>query len=183
MLYDSCRDMSAEATEDNSQVTVYAGDNFSFTYPADFTEQKPSVASWRSDSSTPGELFKTVYIPESFAPQTNFSEAWFTVGRSDDKEAVSSCLEDAKVSPAATFKSVTINEVPFVRATYGDGAAGNFYYTTSYRTVRDNTCYNLEHTIHSTNVQNYPPEMGIVKYDEEQVKAVLENMAQSFRFK
>jgi hypothetical protein len=77
---------------------------------------------------------------------------------------------------------VTINGVTYERVVTSDAGAGNLYLTTSYRTVRNNQCYAIEYTIHSSQLGNYPPSMGITAFDQNKVTAVFEGMVQSFKF-
>lgn len=58
--------------------------------------------------------------------------------------------------------------------------AGNYYETTSYRTVYNDECYAIEYTIHSTNIDNYSPDQGITKFDKEKITSILDAMVQSF---
>ncbi len=77
---------------------------------------------------------------------------------------------------------VTINGQQFTKVTSSGAGAGNFYDTTSYRTIRDGDCYSVEYTIHSTNIHNYDPSQGIKDFDEPAVKNLLENIVKSFTF-
>ncbi len=117
-------------------------------------------------------------------PGTNFSEAWFTVGSSADTKAVASCM-----STVLTYNRsndgvlVSTNYLDFVKFNYGDVAAGNIYETTSYRTKYNNKCYALEYTIHSTNIGNYPAELGIKEFDKAKIVGIMDEIIiRSFHF-
>ena len=77
---------------------------------------------------------------------------------------------------------VTINGVQYTKLVSSDPGAGNIYDTTSYRTVRNGQCYAIEYTIHSSQIGNYDPSMGIKAFDSTAVTAMMESMVQSFKF-
>jgi len=130
---------------------------------------------WMNGSVEMGRVLARVTIPKSFQPNTNFSDARFTVGTSADLTALKNCL-------VGGTNQVDINGTPFTVFIMADAGAGNRYDTTSYRTVRNDQCYVVEYTIHSTNIGNYPPELGITEFDEVQIQSALEAMVHSFAF-
>lgn len=155
---------------------------FRFKYETGFTLTGGGIGygpSWTANSSKDGKVLAKVYIPKSYQPGTNFSEAFFTVGASPDPEAITTCTTGFNNVPGG---SSPLNNFPFVKVKFVDAGAGNFYETTSYRIVRNDKCYAVEYTIHSTNIGNYPPEMNIVEFDKARVEEALEKMAQSFTF-
>ena len=130
-------------------------------------------------------------IPRSFQPKTNFSEATFVVGSSADPKSIELCLRasngetpgyNPEVANPVSAGRVTINGVAFSKYNLGDAGAGNYYDTTSYRTMRDGVCYAVEYTIHSTNIGNYDPSQGISEFDRAKVQGILEDIAKSFKF-
>lgn len=156
---------------------------FSFSYPNTFTlsGELGFTADWRQQTTTLGMQLAKVTIPRSYQPQTNFSEGTFTIGAASDPTAVKGCLKGANggvVSP----ELISINGNDFTKVTYRDAGAGNFYDTTSYRILRNDQCYAVEYTIHSTNIGNYSPDQGITAFDQAKVQGILEKMAQSFKF-
>ena len=158
---------------------------FSFTYPSQFN-LSGGDGSYTMDWSAAGNgslgmLFTKISIPKSFLPSTNFGEAKFTVGASADPSAVKNCLLIENGSKVKNPK-VMIGNTAFSEITLSDAGAGNFYETTSYRTVRDGECYAVEYTIHSTNIGNYSPDQGIKEFDKTKITSVLENIVQSFKF-
>jgi len=157
---------------------------FSFDYNPSFKalelKNAPST-DWRVNTTQPGVLLSKVTVPKSFMPGTNFSEATFTVGRSSDANALSTC------STVATNGEVkggekTIDGKDFTTFTLGDAGAGNFYDTTSYRGIVDGDCYAIEYTIHSTNLGNYSPDQGIKEFDKAKIQNTLEAIISSFQF-
>ncbi|KND49316.1 MAG: hypothetical protein AB203_02875 [Parcubacteria bacterium C7867-008] len=156
---------------------IDSGKTFEFMYPGTFTLTGAGVGyttDWMNQSTDNGLILARVTIPKSFQSNTNFSEARFTVGTSADPKAVKQCSTEGV--PA------TIHGVTFKKISTADAGAGNFYETTSYRTIRNNQCYVVEYTIHSTNIGNYPPELGITEFDKATVQSALEAMVQSFAF-
>jgi hypothetical protein len=128
-------------------------------------------------------LLAKATLPRETQPKTNFSGATFTVGTSADSDAVTGCTTNALDGTGTNKGAAVINGVNFTKFETSDAGAGNFYDTTSYRTVRNNQCYAIEYTIHSTNIGNYSPDQGIKAFDKLSVQKVLEQMVQSFTFK
>jgi membrane-bound inhibitor of C-type lysozyme len=156
---------------------------FSLAYPSMFMLSGGGVGytqSWRVNATTSGMILAHVDIPRSYMPMTNFSEAKFTVGVSSDPSAVASCLTPQNGEVSAGTQS--IGGTTFTKITLGDAGAGNFYDTTSYRAVKNNQCYAVEYTIHSSNIGNYSPDQGIKEFDKTQIQGILDTIAQSFKF-
>jgi membrane-bound inhibitor of C-type lysozyme len=173
-----------QTTNGDTNTYINPGKTFSFSYPKEFSFSGGDgsyTQDWRVNTTTLGLLFTMVQIPKSFMPSTNFSEAKFTVGTSADPEAVKNCLV-AENGEVIKNKNVKIDDTSFTEIYSTDAGAGNFYETTSYRTVRDNQCYGVEYTIHSTNIGNYSPDQGIKEFDKAKITSVSENIAQSFKF-
>ncbi len=157
---------------------------FTISYPKELTLKQNEIGFvqvWREGTTTPGLLELVVGLPREFAPMTNFGEAALTVGSSKNAQAVSTCTSG--IGEYATRQgTVSINGVEFTKFTLSDAGAGNFYDTTSYRTVRNGTCYAVEYTIHSTNIGNYSPDQGIKEFDRVKVQGLFEEAIQTFKF-
>lgn len=161
-----------------------ASKTFRFSYPTMFSVTGGGIGytnGWSDGSTETGLVLAQVVIPGSFQPKTNLSEARFSVGTSAAAGAVKNCFVNTNGNVNGKTE-VTINGTKYTKLTYGDAGAGNFYDTTSYRTVRNDQCYAIEYTIHSTNVGNYSPDQGITEFDKAKVQSLLEGMAQSFAF-
>jgi membrane-bound inhibitor of C-type lysozyme len=156
---------------------------FSFVYPDAFaivgTEPGYST-SWMVNTSASGMLLAEVQLPASAQPKTNFAGANVTVGTSADTSAVATCLEATNGEVAAG--TVVINGLTFDKFTFSSPGAGNLYDTTSYRLVRDNQCYAIEYTIHSTQLANYPASMGIKAFNQATIQNELGAIVESFKF-
>ena len=167
-------------------MTLYTDSSktFSFSYPAVATISGGGVGydtDWKQEATTSGLLLVKASIPSSIQPKTNFAGAQFTVGTSPDPDAVKDCLTE-NAGNGVTSSKVMIDGIPFTKLSFSDAGAGNFYDTTSYRTVRNDQCYAVEYTIHSTNIGNYSPDQGITSFDEKSVQNTLEGIVQSFKF-
>jgi hypothetical protein len=169
----------------NGSTTSFTDQNntFSFNYPSQFTVTGGGggyTTNWMYNTATSGMILAQLSIPSSFEPGTNFAGATFTIGTSADPGAVADCLTEDSPSNASTTQAV-INGTVFAKITYGDAGAGNFYTITSYRTLRNSQCYAVEYIIHSTDIDNYPPNT-VSLFDETTVQNELESIVQSFRF-
>lgn len=157
---------------------------FSFRFPRNLTLSGKDIGftqGWRAEASDYGMVLALVTIPRTFMPHTNFSGAEFIISQSSDPEAVKNCFIKPQGYGVQT-ELVKIAGVSFTKYTFSDAGAGNLYETTSYRTRRGDGCYVVEYTIHSTNIGNYPPDLGIKEFDKGKITGVLEGMVRSFRF-
>ena len=170
----------------NRDLNIYndSAKTFSISYPKQFILSGGEIGysqDWQNESSDLGLLLAVVRIPKDFLPQTNFGDAKFTVGTSVDPKAIKNCLIN-EFGNQATSSEVTISHHKFTKITFADAGAGNYYETTSYRTMENNQCYAIEYTIHSSNIYNYSPDQGIKEFDKTKVETVLDGIMQSFNF-
>ncbi|MDE1874590.1 MAG: MliC family protein [Patescibacteria group bacterium] len=174
----------AAASATTTRFTDFA-QSYSFAYPSGLPlsggDGSYSV-DWRQGATSSGMLLAEVVMPGSFEPQTNFVDSRFTVGASSDPSAVATCLTSGNGDPTTTFGQTTIDGVSFAELGFGDAGAGNFYKTTSYRTVHNGECYAVEYTIHSSNIANFPPSRGISAFDQQKVASVMDSIVHSFQF-
>jgi Predicted periplasmic protein len=155
---------------------------FSFSHSSQFILSGGELGyspNWSYDASTSGLILAVVNIPQEFMPKTNFGEGKFTVGTSADPDAVKNCLVS---DSGGTTTAEIINGTNFTKINFTGVAAGNIYDTTAYHTILNSQCYAVEYLIHSSNIYNYSPDQGIKQFDENKVRTLLENMAQSFKF-
>jgi hypothetical protein len=161
---------------------VDAGNTYTFDYNSFFQaiEGVNSGIDWRQNTTDKGALLARVSVPKSYMAGTNFSDARFTVGKSSNATAIKNCLTvtNGEVSGTPT----TISSHPFDKTTLNDAGAGNFYETTSYRGIVGGSCYAIEYTIHSTNIANYLPDLGIKEFDKSKIQSELEKIVTSFKF-
>jgi membrane-bound inhibitor of C-type lysozyme len=174
----------SQATSQDINTYTDSANIFSFSYPNQFILSGGDIGfsqDWRAQTTSLGLLLTVVRIPRSFMPQTNFSEAKFTVGTNPDPDAIKDCLL-SDYGNMGTTSIVMIGPNKFTKISFADAGAGNYYDTTSYRTIYNNQCYAIEYTIHSTNIYNYSPDQDIKEFDKAKIDSVLESIAQSFKF-
>jgi hypothetical protein len=161
---------------------------FSLAYPLDFDTQDNYEATpstdWRLDANgVSGIKYFTLTVPRAFEPQTNFADATLTVGASGNNTAVTQCMmPDAAGELAAATSSATINGVAFTIFKFDGAGAGNYYETTSYRTLHAGKCYAVEYTIHSGQILNYPASYNLQPFNEQQIDSVMQNIVGTFKF-
>ena len=170
----------------NQDINTYTDSSktFSFSYPNKFILSGGDIGysqDWTMGSSDLGILLTVVKIPQSFLPKTNFGEAKFTVGTSADPDAIKNCLTQNSGN-VGTTSEVLINSRKFTKIESVDVGAGNYYDTTSYRTLYNDQCYSIEYTIHSTNIFNYSPDQGVKEFNKTDITHILENIVQNFKF-
>ncbi len=159
---------------------------FTFSYPDSVSVSGGDLGytqSWMVNATSSGLALAKATLGKAFQPKTDFSEATFTVGTSPDPSAVAECLTyNPGGGPARAPMQKIINGTTYTVFYSSDAAAGNLYDTTSYRTVRNNQCYAIEYTIHSTQLANYSPDSGVKAYNKGAVMQVMDAMIQSFTF-
>lgn len=177
---------SVPTQDDFSTLRTYtntAGE-FTFNYPRVMTVSEPtatSTESWNIEATSTGTHFVSVYLEREAFPQTNFSEGRFLVGRSKTASALKACLKVPEYVSSSTT-TLSLNGRTFTAYNYMDAAAGSRYDTHVYSTVYDGYCYSISYVIHSTVLENYPPEAGIRQFDQSKVSALFEGIVQSFKF-
>jgi len=170
------------------QVGQSSNGGFSIAYPIDFSIDQNYSATpstdWRLGANgSSGNLFFTITIPAAFEPQTNFADAKLTVGSSGNRSAVTNCLVvDPTGGPPSATSTATIHGIPFTVFKSSDAGAGNYYETTSYRTVHAGQCYAIEYTVHSGQIGNYPTEYNLQPLNENQIDSLLNRIVGTFQF-
>ncbi len=184
-IYSKCVAGSVSSSQDGNTYTDRSK-AFSLSYPSIFNiygGDAGYTTDWSYLSSqTSGVILAEVYVPKSFLPNTNFSEAKFTVGTSSMPEAVDKCLKPNTIDGGGKSEEVVIGEKRFMKNTLIDAGAGNYYAITSYHTIYNDSCYSLEYKIHYTNIANYSPDQGIKEFDIVPVTAIFDSMVENFKF-
>lgn len=160
------------------------GNTFSFMFPSLVTLSGGDIGysqDWQVNSTSSGMLLVKATLPGSFEPKTTFDESNFTVGTSADPDAVASCTDAVNGEQASG--TAMIGGVNWTRLYLDEGAAGSFYHTTSYHTVKNNQCYVIEYTVHEADIGDFDPSQGIKMLDEQKVDDVMDGMVKSFMFK
>jgi hypothetical protein len=162
--------------------------DFSIAYPIDFDNQDNYLASpspdWRANSNNvSGIKYFTLTVPRAFEPQTNFIDTTFTIGASSNKSAVAQCLTaDQSGGPAMATSTADINGVQFTVFHSADAGAGNYYETTSYRTLHNSKCYAIEYTVHSSQIANYPSSYNLKPFDKIKIDSLMKTIIRTFKF-
>ena len=181
--YTSCITGDLKINNENSTFTD-TSKTFSISFPNEFILFGGEIGysqNWAQQSTSTGLLLVNISTPENYMPKTNFSDAKFTVGVSTDPDAIKNCLT-YNLGNLITSTKVKIGGNEFTKINFSDAGAGNFYDTTSYRILHNDSCYAIEYTIHSTNIGNYSPDQGITEFDKTKITEILENIVQNFRF-
>src|SRR5258708_2363423 len=159
---------------------------FTIAYPLDFDVQGATgltQSEWRTDANgTPGTKLFNLTIQRLFEPHTNFIDAQLGVGESNDASALKKCLMRDPTGVPVPTSTAMLSGVPFIVFHSGGAGAGNYYETTSYRTVHNGECWAVEYTIHSTALANYPPEYHLHEFNNARVTDVLDRIVHTFKF-
>jgi hypothetical protein len=165
-----------------------AAGGFSIAYPLDFDTQDNYSATpstdWRLDANNAsGIKYFTLTVPRAFEPQTNFADATLTVGASGATAAIAACMTpDQGAGPATTTSSAAVNDIAFTIFKSSDAGAGNYYETTSYRTLHNGKCYAVEYTVHSAQIANYPSSYDLQPFNEQKINSLMQNIIGTFKF-
>lgn len=154
-----------------SSANLYSNNNFSLSVPQNFVISGGAIGysqDWSFGSADLGNLLLVLKSPRNLYPKTNFSEARFTIGVSDNTACLKARAGETKLGDDR-FKST-------------DAGAGNYYETTSYRMMQDKQCYALEYTIHYTNILNYSSDQGVSEFNKPQVEKMMQGVVDSFKF-
>ena len=103
---------------------------------------------------------------------------------SNQQDAVQQCLtpDQTGVPNAGAPATTTINGIVFTIFQSADAGAGNYYQTTSYRTLHAGACYAVEYTLHSSQILNYPAQYNLQQFDPNKVTDVLNRIVGTFKF-
>ncbi len=184
-------DSGASYYSNPSEWQVGQSDNggFSIAYPIDFSVDQnytlTPTPDWRLGANgSQGNQFFAITVPSAFEPQTNFADAKLTVGSSRNNNAIADCLApDQTGGPSTASTTAMINGVQFTVFKSADAGAGNYYETTSYRTLHGGQCYAIEYTVHSGQIASYPAQYNLKPFDDNQITSLLDRIVQTFQFK
>lgn len=115
------------------------------------------------------ELALQLIDPATFN-KTNLGQAYLLFSSSKDAQVVATCTQPNPSGEAEQFVgNETINGLNFVHTTSDGVGAGNLYEQEIYRTVVNNTCFEVVYYLHSSNIGNYPADSGISEFDRNAV--------------
>jgi hypothetical protein len=159
----------AQTTYTNSQY------NFSFAYPNSFKQVAPVYGNL-------GNQIIQVQLDNTNYPKTNFADADFTVSQQPAAN-ISECLKYGyPQSPASGgTQQKQISGINYYLTQGGGAGAGNFYNFEIYRTFNRGNCFEMNETIHTTNIDNYTPGT-VTQIDIGPIQAQLDQILSSFVF-
>jgi hypothetical protein len=105
-----------------------------------------------------------IAVPPEYFSNTNLSEAYFILGANKDQDIIEKCLNPLLGETKAGTKQIH-DDIFHVYKTL-DAAVGNIYETTSYRLVKNETCYEAITYLHYGNYEIYDPSLGIEEFDK-----------------
>src|SRR5699024_878734 len=143
------------------------------------SENIKDTTGWSSSSTQKGTLIVAFKLDLSDYVKTNLSQAVITVGKSSEAQSVSACMGEP-LAPAVSRDTVRRSDATFFKSEYAEAGAGNLYQIRRFRTLHKGICYSIEEMVHSTNIQNYPPERGVSEFDSTQVWETLDTVWQTF---
>jgi hypothetical protein len=155
------------------QTYKYAPYNFEFQYSSDFAFTEPAYAKL-TDKVTQLQF-------QSGYPNTNFVDAAFSVSAESSPSLQECFLAGQFASENGFNQTKNINGTTWNLATTAEAAAGNLYESRVYRTFRNNLCFELNETIHTGNIGNYP-EGSVTEVDKNQVWSKLDQILNTFKF-
>lgn len=101
-------------------------------------------------------VFDLEFAGSEFFTGTNLAEARLIVGVSDLSANATDCLTPKQANERPVGEE-TIEGITYQIHEAGEGAAGNLYRETVYRTVHADQCYEIVFFFHSINVGNFDP--------------------------
>ncbi|HEX5429476.1 MAG TPA: hypothetical protein VFX17_00125 [Patescibacteria group bacterium] len=158
----------------NTQTYSNSTYGFSFDYPNSMQFVTPTYPNL-------DDKVVQIQIGQDQYPGTNFGDAAFGVSTQFAK-SLSDCLALTPPEGGDGFKTaVTINGTQFNMTKSNGAGAGNIYESNVYRTLHNNNCIEIDETIHTSNIGNYPAG-SVTEVDSADVQAKLDDVLNSFQF-
>ena len=151
-------------------------ENYSFLYPSEFSINEDADLAFAFMAT--GTMLS---FPETFSTGTNLSEAKLLFGKVDPKYAENDCLPENGIGSGA--EEVTINGTKFLRDIGAGAAAGNRFDTIAYALKRPSGCFNMTLYLHSTVLENYPPELRPKPFDRAAIVTMFNDIISTFIIK
>jgi len=151
----------------------------SLTYPDTFAPALPVVGNYK----TAPEL-TLQFIDSKAYKKTNLSEVYLFVSSTSDAQVVAACTEPNQNGGGPEYPAgdEVVNGLTFVHSTSEGAGAGNYYQQEIYRTVAQNTCYEVIYYIHFTNASNYTPGT-VTEFDRDAVMQQLNGVFSTLTIK
>lgn len=127
---------------------------------------------WKVDESVDGVL---VTVPENGFPRTNFVDANASVGMEKvSRKACHDVAADLHNAGNTKPRRVRVGANTYDMSSTREGAAGNVYEETAYRTFKGGTCYSIYLTVHG---RSYEPRVRQVD-----TRTIFDSFLRSLRF-
>ena len=112
---------------------------------------------------------------------TNYSEASTTLSVASVSEEQCKQKFPNPSEPPEVPRRIKLGNHMFYRVTQSEGAAGNFYDSTTYHTFHDGKCYQFVTVIHTLNINNF--DKGTVKaFNDKKLSAEMRAIVRSLYF-
>lgn len=149
----------------------------SLRYPDTFAPALPVVGNYKTEPE-----LSLRYIDTKAFEKTNLSESYLFVSSTKKPDIVATCTEPNQNAgaPEQLIGTEAVNGYTFTHFTSEGAGAGNYYQQEIYRTVQNNTCYEVIYYIHSTNAGNYEPGT-VTEFDRNAVLNELYGVFASFK--
>jgi hypothetical protein len=169
--------LSSKTTLKNSSFALYHNKvfNYNIIYPTFLTLQDDAPLSFvNMDVGT------TLTFPDSMTTSTNLGEAKILLGRIKDGFGDDNCLpKEGEIFRDPTM-TVNINGLKFYKNSFVGAGLGNRWETINYATKDDGKCFNITLWLHSTVLENYPPELGLKQFDRDKFIMAFEFILANF---
>jgi len=159
---------------------AYTDASFKFTivHPVSALMQTSGFEGYLPTTQTPVVGFA---LPESLFAGTNLGDAGVYIGATSSPRVVATCTNPSSADGETLVGDMVVDGAAF-KITISTGVgAGNIYDATSYRTVREGTCFEVVELLHSSNIANYTPGT-VTQFDRQKISAMLDLMTQTFVF-
>jgi hypothetical protein len=166
---------------DKSNWVFYEDENYgiSFLYPKELEFINP-VGSWRyflNDNSS-GNLILKLKIPAIYEMNTNFVEAFFSLGISSSTLDIQKCL--LPTSFEESLGSFDIGNKTFYKFKGVDKNNGHNYEVESYKTLHHNICYSIDLVVHY--LDKAVLEKKYNDFNKEKIYNLLNQILETFTF-
>ena len=158
---------------------------FSLKYPLYLDESSKQISATGDFDGVNPDMFRA-FFPKDFQPGTNLYQATVVAGVKEVSQ--SQCWQiydsdpDVYGSDKSRYENVSINGLPFRKATVSEGAAGNFYVTYRYALFTNNTCYLLSLVAHSGNLGVLrESDPTIQQYDQAALSKTFDQIVATFK--
>lgn len=155
--------------------TTYATSTFSVVYPVDFSAD-PTFENTEVSAKKPIAGVKFT-IPGAMATGTNLgSDTFISV---EQLPHAKKCTGDIYLLDNVTPTSVDDNGVTYSLATTSGAGAGNRYEEYVYAIASSSPCTAVRYWIHSSELGNYDPGMGIKAFDSQALMSAFDTIRRS----